>query len=280
MRILLCTDGSALAERAVDFGAALAGASGAELTLLGVVAAPGAETPMRAALARAQTHLPVRALEKLRAGRPADEIIAEAAEGRYDLIVMASRGRKGLARLLFGSVASRLARYAPVPVIIVKAPVAGPVRQVLACTSGDERGERAARWGGRLGAWFKAKVTVLHVLSQLGLAPEAKVEELEDTAEQAIANGTREGKHLAREIELVQAEGAAGPIRPKLRNGLVLDEIVAEVREGNYDVVVIGAHEPPEPRASFAGVRAYVLDDVADQIISAVQKPVLVVRGK
>ena len=32
--------------------------------------------------------------------------------------------------------------------------------------------------------------------------------------------------------------------------------------------------------AAFAGLRAYVLDDVADQIISAVQKPVLVVRGK
>jgi nucleotide-binding universal stress UspA family protein len=281
MRILLCTDGSAFAERALNFGAELALAAGGVVTLLGV-SRPGAAALLRtrAALAQAQTRLPVRAVERVRTGRPAEEIIAEAASGGYDLIVTASRGRTGLARLLFGSVASRLARYAPVPVIIVKAPVSGAVRKILACTSGDERGERAARWGGRLARWLQADVTILHVLSQLGLAPDARVEELGETAEQAIASGTREGLHLRREMELTREQGAAGKVVPQLRNGLVLDEIVAEVKEGDYDLVVIGAHEPPEPRESFAGLRAYVLDDVADQIISAVQKPVLVVRGR
>lgn len=280
MRILLCTDGSPLADRAVAFGAQLARAAAGEVTLLGVARSGADEAAMRACLARAQTALPRRAEERIRAGRAADEIIAEASSGDYTLIVMASRGRKGIARWLFGSVASRLARYAPAPVVIVKGPApAEPVRRILACTSGDVRGERAARWGGRLAKWLNAEITILHVLSQLGLAPEARIEELTESAEQAMASGTREGQHLVRAMELMRAEGATSKITPKLRNGLVLDEIVAEARAGAYDLVVIGAHEPPEPRESFAGLGAYLLDDVADQIISAVQKPVLVIRG-
>jgi nucleotide-binding universal stress UspA family protein len=276
----MCTDGTPLAERAVAFGALLARAAGAQVTLLGVER-PGWGIKVRGSLARLRAAVPTAAEEKFRLGRPSDEILAEARSADYDLIVIGSRGRRGLARVLFGSVAPKLARYAPAPVLIVKGTAAtGPVRRILACTSGDERGERAARWAGRLAHWLDAEVTVLHVLSQIGLAPDAKIEELTETAEQAMAAGTREGKHLERELSLVREAGATGPLTPKLRNGLVLDEVAAEASEGNYDLVVIGAHEPPGPPDSFAGLRAYLLDDVADQIISAVQKPVLVLRGK
>ena len=48
-----------------------------------------------------------------------------------------SRGRRGLARLVYGSVASRLARYARVPALIVKGQRPA-VRRVLACTGGED----------------------------------------------------------------------------------------------------------------------------------------------
>ena len=56
--------------------------------------------------------------KKLVEGHPAEEIIKEAKED--DLIVMGSKGRTGLDRLLLGSVAENVARHASCPVMIVK----------------------------------------------------------------------------------------------------------------------------------------------------------------
>ena len=51
-------------------------------------------------------------------GRPDEALVRHAQEGDYDLIVIAPRG-KGSSRVLFGSVASRLARGVDVPVAIL-----------------------------------------------------------------------------------------------------------------------------------------------------------------
>jgi nucleotide-binding universal stress UspA family protein len=55
-------------------------------------------------------------------GTPAREIIEFAKCKGVDLIVMASHGRTGLARLVMGSVAEEVTRKAPCPVLIVKQP--------------------------------------------------------------------------------------------------------------------------------------------------------------
>ena len=57
-------------------------------------------------------------------GRPADEMIATARKLQADLIVMATRGRSGPKRLLLGSVAERVVRGAPCPVLTLRARVA------------------------------------------------------------------------------------------------------------------------------------------------------------
>ena len=52
-------------------------------------------------------------------GNPADEIVRIAEEEKVDLIVIATRGRTGLDRLIFGSVAEKVVRLAKCPVLIV-----------------------------------------------------------------------------------------------------------------------------------------------------------------
>ena len=56
----------------------------------------------------------------LRVGRPSDEIIAAAKEQEVDLIVMATHGRGEVHRLLVGSVADKVVRLAPCPVLTLK----------------------------------------------------------------------------------------------------------------------------------------------------------------
>jgi nucleotide-binding universal stress UspA family protein len=58
----------------------------------------------------------------IRRGRPADEILAAAKESGADLLAMATHGRTGLGRLLFGSVAEAVLRHAPVPVFMIREP--------------------------------------------------------------------------------------------------------------------------------------------------------------
>jgi nucleotide-binding universal stress UspA family protein len=53
-------------------------------------------------------------------GRAADELVA-AARG-YDAIVVATHGRKGLEHVVLGSVAEKVVRRSPVPVIVLRLP--------------------------------------------------------------------------------------------------------------------------------------------------------------
>ena len=55
-------------------------------------------------------------------GFAASEIQAFSEQGSFDLIVMGTHGRRGLSHALLGSVAERVLRTAPCPVLIVRAP--------------------------------------------------------------------------------------------------------------------------------------------------------------
>lgn len=52
-------------------------------------------------------------------GDPSEEILAYVAENRIDAVVMGTHGRKGLDRVLFGSVAERVVKMSPVPVMTI-----------------------------------------------------------------------------------------------------------------------------------------------------------------
>ena len=53
-------------------------------------------------------------------GDPSTEIVNYVEDHDIDLVVMATQGRKGLNRLVFGSVAARVVRNGPVPVLTIK----------------------------------------------------------------------------------------------------------------------------------------------------------------
>ncbi len=56
---------------------------------------------------------------EVRVGEPFWDICRTAEEGEVDLIVMGSHGRTGLAHVLLGSVAERVVRHAPCPVLVI-----------------------------------------------------------------------------------------------------------------------------------------------------------------
>jgi nucleotide-binding universal stress UspA family protein len=138
--ILVPLDGSALAEQALPFAEALAEASGSPLLLLCasyVASVPGLDvadeqvrlvTDAELYLSRVATRLKRRgfAVETCAPyGLPRQVIAREARVRRAWLIAMATHGRGGLGRALYGSVADGVVRQTPVPVLLVRAWHAG-----------------------------------------------------------------------------------------------------------------------------------------------------------
>ena len=143
-RILVPTDFSKFSANALTYGTAFAEKFGAELYLLHVVqdlalfipeavlvvppVLPPVEqflTAARAALDRviAGLNLPgVTVHPAVSEGTPFDEIIRFAREKDIDLIVMGTHGHTGLAHILMGSVAEKVVRKAPCPVLTVRHP--------------------------------------------------------------------------------------------------------------------------------------------------------------
>jgi nucleotide-binding universal stress UspA family protein len=143
-RILVPTDFSKSSSNALLYGAEFARRFGAELYLLHVVQdlalfipeavmlAPPLMPPVeqfvsaaRAALDRAVQELAmsdVTILPEVAEGTPFEEIIRCARAKDIDLIVMGTHGHTGLAHLFLGSVAEKVVRRAPCPVLTVRHP--------------------------------------------------------------------------------------------------------------------------------------------------------------
>jgi nucleotide-binding universal stress UspA family protein len=281
MRILIATDGSDAAREAALYGAHIARAARADVTLVGV-----ADHPQR--LQALEEKLGVLADEisqggecqvtvKAREGYAEEKLLAETEEHFYHLVVIGARGGRAAGGARMGSTARRLARFVKMPLLIVTQPRAA-INRVLICTSGEKQGESDALVGGALSALIGARVTVLHVMSQIPLGPDAKTEDLGRDALDLIQSGAREGEHLKRLQEIMQGQGLmTSRCELKVRHGLVMDEILTETREGSYDLVVIGAHQVPEDQ--YKGLRQLFQENIADDILAHVQRPVLVVRA-
>jgi len=142
-RVLVALDGSPSAEAVLNFLLDIAGPLDMTVLLLRVLEpippmaiegttnfTSGDDVEMRhydaedylAPLAARLRGQGVAAACQVRRGRPAEQILAAARESHADLIAMATRGRTGVGRLLFGSVAEEVLRHAPVPVFMIRQP--------------------------------------------------------------------------------------------------------------------------------------------------------------
>jgi nucleotide-binding universal stress UspA family protein len=79
------------------------------------------EKMLNQALKDAETMCPkLRITAKLLLGSPGGSIVSEAEEGKFDLIVIGSRGLGGFAGLVLGSVSHHVVNESKIPVLIVK----------------------------------------------------------------------------------------------------------------------------------------------------------------
>jgi nucleotide-binding universal stress UspA family protein len=135
-QILVATDFSEVSTAAIDYGRDLARTFGASLQLLHVMENPFLRpTPADPHTIKTATlrHLLDRLTDDDRlalhataaletSDDPAGEIVKYAKTHAVDLIVLGTHGRGGMAHLLLGSVAEKVVRTAPCPVLTVRHP--------------------------------------------------------------------------------------------------------------------------------------------------------------
>ena len=198
----------------------------------------------------------------------AEDVIPEKANEKDYLTVLTPLGRPPLRRLLLRRSFHQLMADIEGPILYV--PVACiPPRHLLVCLGGLGYSIPAENLGLELAARVKAPVTVLHVVPPIDLDyPEARAvrenwDHLADT-DTLFGSTLRKGLRKARRAEL--------KTNLKVRQGNVIEEILAEFKEGDYDLVCMGSQH------SAHGLRQLYAPNVTAEVAEVIGCPVLTVR--
>jgi nucleotide-binding universal stress UspA family protein len=178
--ILVPLDGSVLSEHALPYAARLAQLTSARLTLCRVLAPSklqtgeadlGSADEAAAYMQRVANQLMTGHMfaTAILWGEPAAEILKQILSTRADLVVMATHGRSGLGRWLYGSVADEVLRRASVPIVLVPPGSAEPwpndrVPRLLVPLDGSQLGEAALGPAQELATRLGAEIVLLQVI--------------------------------------------------------------------------------------------------------------------
>jgi nucleotide-binding universal stress UspA family protein len=135
-RVLAAIDFSLCSLAALEYAEELARTFRAPLLLLHATGAPSMPAEIHERTGQAAADALTHSVERLREhglgvrgllapGSAAEEIVRTAAVEHASLVVMGTHGRTGMTRVLMGSVAERVVREAPCPVLTVGLPKAG-----------------------------------------------------------------------------------------------------------------------------------------------------------
>ena len=204
----------------------------------------------------------------LQGGVP-ETIVDYADEYGMDLVVMPTRGRTGLRRLLIGSVTERVLRTSTIPVLTINpdaTPFRYPYERVLVPTDGSETADDALEMGVDIATLHDAGLHVLSVVDVTSLGVDVYSEVQVDTLEDQAATVIEEATAYARNQSVASVEGV-------IEHGSAVHRAIRSyVDEHDVDLVVMGTH-------GRSGLDRYLLGSVAEKIVRTAAVPVLTVPG-
>lgn len=152
----------------------------------------------------------------VRLGNPAETILEQTMARQVELIVMSTHGRSGLARWALGSVAERVARSVPVPMLLLPdaAPTSqmvqrvqqtGSVPQILVPLDGSAKAEAALPAATRIARLLHAAVRLLYVF--VPKFEERSLEETHRTWDAGRRQVQQAERYLTRQAEILSQAG-------------------------------------------------------------------------
>jgi nucleotide-binding universal stress UspA family protein len=195
---------------------------------------------------------------------PTEEVLRVAKEKSVDLIVLGTKGHKGIARLAFGSMAEQIIHQAECPVITVgpdaKPPESGAFRRIVYATDFSPEAAKAATFALSFAQDSGAHIYLCHVLPEPGHHQQTDSQEL-------TARYTAALQHLIPDIAREWCEPEC-----VLEHGYAADGILLLAHRVKADLIVLGTRRISHWFSTHKTGIAY-------EVIRAASCPVLTVRG-
>jgi len=196
------------------------------------------------------------------------DVIIDVADGKKaDLIVLGTFGRKGLKRLLMGSVISAVISKSSIDVLVVKKPCnkcTGVYKSILVPFDGSEFSKKAITRACQLSKIDGSSITALYVIP--------KYEEMVEFFRTASIK-----KSLYQEADKI-INGAASiasslgiTIQKEIVEGHSADNIIETTKKQNNDLIIIGSH-------GYSGIDKALIGSTTERVITNASCPILVVR--
>lgn len=196
------------------------------------------------------------------------EVIADIAQGKKaDLVALGTYGRKGLKRLLMGSVTSQVVLNAPCDVLVVKKPCSdcvGAYHSLLVPFDGSESSKKALDRACDLSKSDGSELSVLYVIPRYEemmdfFKTESVKKSLYQEAEKIVDAAKKLAANKGVQIKAVVQEGHAG------------DKIVEIADKMKHDLIVVGTH-------GWRGMNKAIMGSTAERIIAYASCPILIAK--
>ena len=200
-------------------------------------------------------------------------LLRYAEEQAVDLIVMGTHGRRGIERVVAGSVAEEVVRHAACPVLTVRRQKTAPpdrrVTSILVPIDFSSHSQEALRYARELATAYEASLTLLHVVEETlhpafyGPALQSIYDVVPDIEDQARA-----------QLERVYGETAGTDVEAQFvaRPGRAARAITSYAEEEGHDLIVMATH-------GRTGVEHFLIGSVAEKVVRRAPCPVFTVKS-
>jgi nucleotide-binding universal stress UspA family protein len=275
--LLIATNGFKETLPAIEYGAWLAATLNAKITLFGITenlspAAIDDHHPLEDVFARAVELFQQNGVAyKLEVENGSAEDVIPRRVRRGDFItVLGPLGRPQIRRLISGRSIRYLMEEIEQPILYVpKAKL--PLKKVLICMGGLGYEVTAEHLAMQMAMKSRAEITLLHIIPPIELDyPTART--VRENWQNLTETDTPVGRSLRQALGIAREGGLTANV--KARQGNVVEEILAEIKEGLYDLLGMGS------LYSSNSFRQIYAPNITAEIAEAALCPVLTARYK
>jgi nucleotide-binding universal stress UspA family protein len=274
--ILVATNGFSRTWPGIEYAAWLAGVMRVPLTLVGIIEKkqrPNIDEdihPLEGIFSQAVSLFQEKNQEyhlEIHEGL-AEEVIPRKAKERDFLTIITPFGRPPLRRLVLRRSFHQLMADITGPILYVPSACIPPTH-IIICLGGLGYGIAAENLGLEIAARIETSVTLLHVVPPIEIDyPESRT--VRDNWDHLVETDTLLGRTLRSALDAAQKMNLKANL--KLRQGIVIEEILAELKQGEYDLVCMGS---PYSRH---GLRQFYAPNITAEVAEMIGCPVLTVR--
>jgi len=195
-----------------------------------------------------------------------DEIVSK---DRTDLIVIGTRGRKGVSRFFLGSVAEEIFRQAACPVLTVGPQVSLDterrlkMKEILYATDYSTESLAALPYAVDFAQEYESRLTLLHVVSEPQVGEFVNAQHYADSIKRRLHTLVKPEAESWCELQCAVAHGHEA------------NKIIETAEALGADMIVLGVRAPN----GGIGASTHLLGSVAHEVVTRAQCPVLTVRG-